>query len=290
MDLDYIAKNYIIDRKGDSSLSNINYNIVSKPLINKKVIIECSSEGELVLDDSTIINENFNDRTKDKKPVKNVDAIELLNLSTFDDSNQMEISLNNLDSLVLCQFGLVKKIITNKNLLISTIENIDVKLDINTLIFTVDKKPIAYVKEVFGPINSPFYITSIEPTNLEIIDYLNVGTTVYYCKGNNSLTKEITNHFIELQKGSDASWTNDQEPPDECLEYSDDENERKAKKAKKKLKTMNSFGPKPNKISHNSFNTHNSSESRFNPGFSYDGRCLFHSLPIYNYNHGFKTI
>ena len=33
------------------------------------------------------------------------------------------------------------------------------------------------------------------------------------------------------QKGSDASWENDQEPPEGCLDYSDDEQERRAKAA-----------------------------------------------------------
>lgn len=38
------------------------------------------------------------------------------------------------------------------------------------------------------------------------------------------------------QKGSDASWENDQEPPEHCLDYSDDEQERKAKAALKNKK------------------------------------------------------
>ena len=33
------------------------------------------------------------------------------------------------------------------------------------------------------------------------------------------------------QKGSDASWEHDQEPPEGCLDYSDDEEERRAKAA-----------------------------------------------------------
>ena len=31
------------------------------------------------------------------------------------------------------------------------------------------------------------------------------------------------------QKGSDASWERDEEPPEGCLDYSDDEEERRAK-------------------------------------------------------------
>lgn len=37
---------------------------------------------------------------------------------------------------------------------------------------------------------------------------------------------------LNRMKGSDASWANDEEPPRECLDYSDDEQERNAKKKK----------------------------------------------------------
>lgn len=33
-------------------------------------------------------------------------------------------------------------------------------------------------------------------------------------------------------KGSDASWVDDDEPPEVCLEYSDDEQEKRARKNK----------------------------------------------------------
>lgn len=44
--------------------------------------------------------------------------------------------------------------------------------------------------------------------------------------------------FIGRMKGSDASWKGDMEPPPGCEEYSDDEEERKAKKERKEVKTV----------------------------------------------------
>lgn len=41
------------------------------------------------------------------------------------------------------------------------------------------------------------------------------------------------------QKGSDASWEHDQEPPEGCLDYSDDEEERRAKTAHRFRKNSN---------------------------------------------------
>ncbi|KAF1395644.1 hypothetical protein PFLUV_G00013740 [Perca fluviatilis] len=48
-------------------------------------------------------------------------------------------------------------------------------------------------------------------------------------------------------KGSDASWKNDQEPPEEALDYSDDEKEqeakRKGKNSRKKRDNNNTDNP-----------------------------------------------
>lgn len=52
-------------------------------------------------------------------------------------------------------------------------------------------------------------------------------------------TKHTAYVFLEplfQQRGSDASWENDQEPPEHCVDYSDDEEERKAKAALKNKK------------------------------------------------------
>ena len=42
--------------------------------------------------------------------------------------------------------------------------------------------------------------------------------------------------FCFREKGSDASWKNDEEPPAELVDYSDDEKEREAKNKKQEGK------------------------------------------------------
>lgn len=64
-----------------------------------------------------------------------------------------------------------------------------------------------------------------------IIDQgVQVGMEVYFAPR----TRHTAFVFVDAlfkQKGSDASWENDQEPPEGCLDYSDDEQERRAKAA-----------------------------------------------------------
>jgi H/ACA ribonucleoprotein complex non-core subunit NAF1 len=64
-----------------------------------------------------------------------------------------------------------------------------------------------------------------------IIDLgVQVGMEVYFAPR----TRHTAYVFVDAlfqQKGSDASWENDQEPPEGCLDYSDDEQERRAKAA-----------------------------------------------------------
>jgi len=63
---------------------------------------------------------------------------------------------------------------------------------------------------------------------------LAIGDTAYYAPEHLDLTKPVFVEQLKKMKGSDASWKHDQEPPPECLDYSDDEEEAKAKAAAKK--------------------------------------------------------
>jgi hypothetical protein len=45
-------------------------------------------------------------------------------------------------------------------------------------------------------------------------------------------------HHTAFVEGKNASWDNDQEPPEGCLDYSDDEQERRAKAAHRLKKNL----------------------------------------------------
>jgi rRNA processing protein Gar1 len=105
-------------------------------------------------------------------------------------------------------------------------------LDEDTILFDSNRKALGKIFEIFGPVNNPFYslrfasLTEIEERALD----LNTDSSVYVAQSA-EYTKFIFNvEEIRQMKGSDASWSNDNEPPVDCLEYSDDEQEREAKR------------------------------------------------------------
>nr|XP_022905109.1 H/ACA ribonucleoprotein complex non-core subunit NAF1-like isoform X1 [Onthophagus taurus] len=104
--------------------------------------------------------------------------------------------------------------------------------DLDTLLFVENgKKPLGYVYDVMGPVTHPVYV--IRFNNREEIDSLDVkkGLPVY------SAPKTQHTQYVFLDKlmqtkGSDASWTGDNEVPVELAEFSDDEEERKFRRGK----------------------------------------------------------
>lgn len=118
--------------------------------------------------------------------------------------------------------------------------NLVAPLNEETLLFDANRKSIGKIFEIFGPVAGPFYsvrfnsLAEIESRGLEV----SVGSPVFYAPSRTDYTKYIFNvDEMRREKGSDASWLNDNEPPLECLDYSDDEAERVAKKKGNKKQT-----------------------------------------------------
>lgn len=112
-------------------------------------------------------------------------------------------------------------------------------VDIDTVLF-LDKgnRTLGQVFDVMGNVASPIYCVRFN-TPQDIIDKnITVGLTVYVAP-----RTEHTNFIVlsELmnQKGTDASWEDDIEPPDGCFEYSDDEEERSARTAQRQRNHRN---------------------------------------------------
>ncbi|XP_033115585.1 H/ACA ribonucleoprotein complex non-core subunit NAF1-like [Anneissia japonica] len=106
-------------------------------------------------------------------------------------------------------------------------------LDMETVLFKEDRQALGKVFEVFGPVQNPLYSMRFNSTT----DVSNLGIMlqldVFYAPSALDLTAYVFTSQLLKIKGSDASWKGDEEPPEELLEYSDDEKE-KAAKAKKK--------------------------------------------------------
>ncbi|XP_035671423.1 H/ACA ribonucleoprotein complex non-core subunit NAF1-like, partial [Branchiostoma floridae] len=117
-------------------------------------------------------------------------------------------------------------------------------LDAETLLFNSDRQSIGLVNETFGPVIQPSY--SIQFSSAKKIEALGLSlqNEVFFAPEVQDFTVYVFTQNLIKQKGSDASWKNDQEPPPEFLDYSDDEQEKVAKKNMKEAKGKK---PKPRK-------------------------------------------
>ncbi|XP_078659197.1 uncharacterized protein LOC144904251 [Branchiostoma floridae x Branchiostoma belcheri] len=117
-------------------------------------------------------------------------------------------------------------------------------LDAETLLFNTDRQSIGVVNDTFGPVIQPCY--SIQFSSAKKIEAvgLNLQHEIFFAPEVQDFTVYVFTQNLIKQKGSDASWKNDQEPPPEFLDYSDDEQEKMAKKSLKEAKGKK---PKPRK-------------------------------------------
>ncbi|XP_055780155.1 H/ACA ribonucleoprotein complex non-core subunit NAF1 [Salvelinus fontinalis] len=104
----------------------------------------------------------------------------------------------------------------------------------DSVIFNSDRLAVGKVFEVFGPVSSPFYVLRFN-TESDITERgVKLNDSMFYAPSLTDYTLYILTEQLRRLKGSDASWKNDQEPPPEALDFSDDEAEHKMKKKKKK--------------------------------------------------------
>jgi rRNA processing protein Gar1 len=205
------------DFDSDSSASeeeNIMNNKLAKTKIQKDDYIEEDDEYE---DD----NEQSR-KDKEMKYLKTKGEI------TLDDLSPPEsINLKLDENVHLQKMGRVLSIVDNKLFVIQSLieENLS-PFDEETILFDVSRNAIGKIHETFGPVANPFYtIRKTQQAQVELNSF------VYFVPNSNDYTKFIFNvEELRKLKGSDASWNNDNEPPEEYLDYSDDEKEKLAKK------------------------------------------------------------
>ena len=124
---------------------------------------------------------------------------------------------------------------TEKLLVVSSLP-ITPPVDEGTVLWTKDKTSIAKVFETFGPVRKPFY--SIRINSIADMPALGVaiGDTVFVIPDDPTHTKYVFPGELMKQKGSDASWKDDNEVPAQFWDYSDDENEQRVRGSRKKGK------------------------------------------------------
>uniref|UniRef100_A0A8C4W8F6 H/ACA ribonucleoprotein complex non-core subunit NAF1 n=1 Tax=Gopherus evgoodei TaxID=1825980 RepID=A0A8C4W8F6_9SAUR len=113
-----------------------------------------------------------------------------------------------------------------------------------SIIFKGDRHAAGKIYEIFGPVLHPFYVLLFNsPEHIEAKG-INIQDTVYFAPSVEDFTQYIFTEKLKQEKGSDASWKHDQEPPPEALDFSDDETERQRKQKKKKAPNQERKKPK----------------------------------------------
>ncbi|XP_019377279.1 PREDICTED: H/ACA ribonucleoprotein complex non-core subunit NAF1, partial [Gavialis gangeticus] len=103
-----------------------------------------------------------------------------------------------------------------------------------SIIFKEDRHAAGKIFEIFGPVSRPFYVLRFNSPEHIKKKGINLKDAVYFAPSVEDFTQYIFAEKLQQEKGSDASWLHDQEPPPEALDFSDDEKEREAKQKKKK--------------------------------------------------------
>ncbi|KFR12595.1 H/ACA ribonucleoprotein complex non-core subunit NAF1, partial [Opisthocomus hoazin] len=164
-------------------------------------------------------NRSYCVKTKDELPIDDLPPVEDLSVILPDD---VELKL----------FGTVSSIIEQ----LVVIESLRGLPPVNeeSIIFKEDRQAAGKVFEIFGPVLHPFYVLRFNSSDHIKAKGINVQDRMYFAPSVEDFTQYIFAEKLKQEKGSDASWKNDQEPPPEALDFSDDEKEREAKQKKKK--------------------------------------------------------
>ncbi|RZF37017.1 hypothetical protein LSTR_LSTR004705 [Laodelphax striatellus] len=139
--------------------------------------------------------------------------------------------------------------IVDKLVIVQGIKNMP-PLDLESALFLAWDRPLGLIFDVFGPVVEPSYCVRFN--SYEEIKSKNItpGMPVYYGPKSQYTNYVFMQHLLN-SKGSDASWTGNNEPPLEQLDFSDDETERAAKKAIKAInKEMKVDADEPQRKKH----------------------------------------
>ncbi|NXQ52582.1 NAF1 protein, partial [Anthoscopus minutus] len=158
-------------------------------------------------------------RTKDELPIDELPPVE-------------DLAVILPDSVELKLFGTVSSII-EKLVIIESLRGLP-PVNEESIIFKEDRQAAGKVFEIFGPVSHPFYVIRFNSSEHIKEKGINVQDSMYFAPSVEDFTQYIFAEKLKQEKGSDASWKNDQEPPPEVLDFSDDEKESEAKQKKKK--------------------------------------------------------
>lgn len=103
-------------------------------------------------------------------------------------------------------------------------------LDLDSVLFRADGTAMGRVFDVLGPVAGPYYTVRFNSAEELAERGLEPGEPLLYAPLHADVTQYVLESEIRKLRGSDASWENNNEPPLEHLDFSDDEQEREVRK------------------------------------------------------------
>ncbi|XP_013200924.1 H/ACA ribonucleoprotein complex non-core subunit NAF1 [Amyelois transitella] len=106
-------------------------------------------------------------------------------------------------------------------------------VDLDSVLFLENgAKTLGKVFDVFGPVTEPHYCVRFNSAEHVSTRGVRPGADVFIAPESSHTSYVFLSQLMKV-KGSDASWLNDVEPPPSQVEYSDDEEERRANRERK---------------------------------------------------------
>ncbi|RMC13842.1 hypothetical protein DUI87_08925 [Hirundo rustica rustica] len=202
------------------------------------------SSSSAVSDEDEYPNEKDNRsycvRTKDEVPIDKLPPVE-------------DLSIILPDNVELKIFGTVSSII-EQLVIIESLRGLP-PVNEESIIFKEDRQAAGKIFEIFGPVSHPFYVMRFNSSEHIKEKGINVQDSMYFAPSVEDFTQYIFAEKLKQEKGSDASWKNDQEPPPDVLDFSDDEKEREAKQKKKKPQSQGRKKVRSEKLPSNCFSS-----------------------------------
>lgn len=219
--------NQVVTRVNCETLSTYRTTCNSRELCPPKSDDDDSSLSSWSLDsDEDITDRNTLTKSSQMSPCRPPKTKGELDLDDLPPIQHLNINVET-DNLV--HLGRVLTIV-DRLVSVQSFKNIPA-LDLDSALFLKSGRPLGTVFDVFGPVSQPVYVVRFNTVEEISSHGITVDTPVYFVPTlGDPFTKFVFVGQLMQEKGSDASWENNNEPPDECKDYSDDEQEREAKR------------------------------------------------------------
>lgn len=234
---------------------------------SKQSLTEIKKKIEELDEAESVLDEEDGDGKIVRTPIKAAGELGIEDLPPIED---LHISMPEKDCIFL---GKITSIV-DQLVLVESLPNI-VPLDLDTVLFLEKgQRPLGKIFDVMGQVHCPIYCVRFNSKNDIDEKGILIGLDVY-CAPAAPCTSVVILPNLLKQKGSDASWKNDIEPPDRYLDYSDDEDEKNARRVRKGLKPQ----PEQPTIPHRAGPVHH--KPRRGHGRTFDGANSHHASHNY---------